>query len=678
MNKEYNQAKDNFIQHLRLRYPTSSTAVHYEHDLKQFGVVIDKPPREIMRADITEFITIQLSNGCSAATVNRRLASLSSFFEFLANDANDDHWPNPVIWSFHRVKQGTHLPRDLSEDMAHQLWQAIEQGPVRDQAMIALMLDVGLRVGEVVSLTVTDFEPTSSDDGLSSLRVRGKGNKERRVWLVSETSQLLQQWLVERPSVSDAALFITRRRRGFTRRGIQDRVKHYAACADLPKNQISCHRLRHTFARRMAEARMPLPSLSHWLGHSHLKTTQIYIDGANPDLRTDYQTAMTVLAETECTTAQEQRPHRAVTDDQSTVPECVTQARQLEGSEIETKLKGLPIWLIALVTKLLFTKQLRWQPHHRRARAGQWLGELKRAWSWLVTERSVNDLEQLSRADLNAYLGHLQQRQLSAYTIRHFLTTFFSFLKFAETEGCQVVPGLYRVPCPDTPKSIPNPLSQEQYQQLEQTVVSQTAQMAPNLTALHRAWFFILADGGLRISELQTLTISDWNPKQQTLLIRYGKGGRERQIYLTQRAAQAIGHHLQHRADQTLQAHKPLVAVNELAVQPKFVRQTLHSFAQSVGLKGVTPHRLRHTFATRLLNTGKMPVTTLQTLMGHGNLDTTMRYVNLYAKTIRSDYQAATQSFQTQTNPDWNVWGDTIEDAFEQDETVNSPQPAKF
>lgn len=666
MNTEYIKAKDNFIQHVRLRYPTSSTAHHYEHDLKQFGAVIDKPPRSISASDVSEFVTVQLSTGCSPATVNRRLASLSSFFEFLAQVTNDDHWSNPVVWSYHRVKQGTHLPRDLSEDMARQLWQAVEQGPVRDQAIIALMLDVGLRVGEVVSLTLPDFEQASSDNELSSLRVRGKGNKERRVWLVSETTHLLQQWLAERPCVSDKALFITRRRRGFTRRGIQDRVKHYATCADLPKSQISCHRLRHTFARRMAEARMPLPSLSHWLGHAHLKTTELYIDGANPDIRADYQTAMMVLAETECT--DDQHPPQIVADSPSSLPECVAQARMLEESEIETKLKGLPIWLITLIANLLFTKQLRWQPHHQRARAGQWLGELKRAWLWLVTQRSVNDLELLSRTDLTAYLDHLQQRGLSSYTIRHFLTTFLAFLKFAQQQGYQVAPGLYRVPCPDTPKSTPNPLTEQQYQQLEKALISQTAQMAPDLTALHRAWFFILADGGLRISELQTLTISDWNPDQQTLLIRYGKGGRERQIYLTQRATQAISLHLHHRADQALQAHHPLIAINQRAIQPTFVRRSLHAFAQQAGLERVTPHRLRHTFATRLLNTNKMPVTTLQRLMGHDNLDTTMRYVHLYAKTIYSDYQAATRSFQAQTlnNPDWNIWGHTIDTAFKQ------------
>ena len=120
--------------------------------------------------------------------------SAAKVLEFLADEAGDDYWSNPVVWSLHRVKQGSHLPRDLPEQVARQFWQAVEQGPVRDQTMVALMLDVGLRVGEVVNLALGDFELAVAGDTLSALRVRGKGNKERRVWLVPETARLIESW----------------------------------------------------------------------------------------------------------------------------------------------------------------------------------------------------------------------------------------------------------------------------------------------------------------------------------------------------------------------------------------------------------------------------------------------------------------------------------------------------
>ena len=424
MNQEFAQAMQCFIQHIRQRYPTSSTATHYQSDLEQFGQVVDKAPRTVTRADVGHFVTVQLAQDLSAATVNRRLATLSSFFDFLADEANDDYWANPVVWRMHRVRQGRHLPRDLSEAIARQFWQAVRLGPVRDQAIVALMLDVGLRVSEVMALRVQEFEPTPYSGELPSLRVQGKGDgstelaevKERRVWLAPETAAWVQNWLAERPAVVDDALFITRRRRGFTVRGIQDRVKHYAQRAGLQPDQVSCHRLRHTFARRMAEARMPLPSLSHWLGHSQLKTTQIYIDGANPDVQADgstelaevYQAAMERLSETA-----ERLEHRAIPIAESIVPTPsrtepvpslnASAAPPLAATDIDRMALELPAWLLPHTVTFLLAKQVRWQPYHRRRRARQWLGELRRAWTWLLDQRQVTGFADLSRSDLSAY-----------------------------------------------------------------------------------------------------------------------------------------------------------------------------------------------------------------------------------------------------------------------------------
>ena len=685
MNQQFSQATQRFIQNIRLRHRNSSTAMHYQNDLEQFNRLIDKAPGLIRQSDVSQFVTQQLAQGRKATTVNRRLASLSRFFEFLADEAGDDQWPNPVVWGLHRVKPGSHLPRDLPEQVAHRFWQAVRQGPVRDQAMVALMLDVGLRVGEVVNLRLADLELHPPAEELTSLRVCGKGNKERRVWLVAETAHLVESWLTERPAVSDAALFITRRGRGFSRRGIQERVKHYTNLANLCPDEVSCHRLRHTFARRMAEARMPLPSLSHWLGHNQLKTTQIYIDGANPDVRADYQVAMTILAETSAPGSDTQPvlSTSSETSSRPVVPERVAKAPLLQAAEIEAKLTDLPAWLVVHVVGFLLAKQVRWQPQHRRPRAQQWLNELRRAWLWLMNERPIRALEELSRVELRAYLDHLHQRDLSPHTIKHFLNTFLAFLKFVESQGVVIAPGLYRVPRPQKADWAPRPLTETQYQRLQQVVLAQTGRMPPQEATLHSCWFFILCDGGLRISELETLTVSDWLAQTHTLHIRYGKGGRERRVPLTSRAAQAISAHLASRSTVPLTRHMPLVAYQDQAIRPSYVRRALHAFAKQAGLEGLTPHRLRHTYATRLLNTGKMPVTTLQKLMGHRHLETTMRYVKLYDRTVRTDYQTATAVLQARTEacPDWDLWGATIESVFnvQQDvETNNIPHLLDF
>lgn len=676
MNQEFTQAMQRFIQHIRQHYPTSSTATHYQNDLEQFGRMVDKAPRAVTRADVSHFVTVQLAQGLSAATVNRRLASLSSFFEFLADEANDDYWANPVVWRSHRVRQGRHLPRDLSEAVARQFWQAVRLGPVRDQAIVALMLDVGLRVGEVVALRVQDFESAPYLGELSSLRVRGKGDKERRVWLTPETAALVQSWLAERPAVADEALFITRRHRGFTVRGIQDRVKHYARRAGLQQDQVSCHRLRHTFARRMAEARMPLPSLSHWLGHSQLKTTQIYIDGANPDIQADYQAAMKRLSETA-----ERRNSRATPIAESMAPTlsggepapspdaAVTPA--LTEMDIERMASELPAWLRSHIVDFLLAKQVRWQPLHRRTRARQWLGELRRAWTWLLDQRQVTGLASLSRSDLSAYLVHCHERELSSGTINHFLSTFWAFLKFVEDQGQTIAPGLYRVPRPKQPDWQPRPLREAEYTRLEQAVLTATAQDTPEAAALDLSWFFILSDGGLRISELLTLTVGDWDPQTQTLHIRHGKDGHERRVPVTARTAQAIETHL---AGRHTERQAPLLIRQGRAVSADCIRRRLHALAAQAQVEGVTPHRLRHTYATRLLNGGGLSITTLKKLMGHRRLDTTMLYTKIYDQTIQDDYTAAMSRLQARSEPslDWYLWGPTLEAIFQTEaETID-------
>lgn len=669
MNREFAQAMQCFIQHIRQRYPTSSTATHYESDLEQFGHVVDKAPRTVNRADVSHFVTIQLSQGLSAATVNRRLATLSSFFEFLADEANDDYWANPVVWRMHRVRQGRHLPRDLSEATARQFWQAVRLGPVRDQAIVALMLDVGLRVSEVIALRVHEFEPTPYSDELPSLRVQGKGDKERRVWLAPETAAWVESWLAERPAVVDDALFITRRRRGFTVRGIQDRVKHYAQRAGLQRDQVSCHRLRHTFARRMAEARMPLPSLSHWLGHSQLKTTQIYIDGANPDVQADYQAAMERLSETA-----ERLEHRAMPITESIVP---TRSRTdpvpspnssvappLTATDIDRMASELPAWLLSHTVAFLLAKQVRWQPYHRRCRARQWLGELRRAWTWLLDQRQVTGFSDLSRSDLSAYLIHCHERGISSGTINHFLSTFWAFLKSVEDRGEAIVPGLYRVPRPRQPDWQPRPLTEAQYARLEQAVLTATTQHTPEAVALDLSWFFILSDGGLRISELLTLTVGDWDSQTRTLYIRHGKDGHERRVPITARAAQAIEAHL---VDRHAERQAALLIRQGRAVSADYIRQRLHTFATQARIEGMTPHRLRHTYATRLLNSGRLPITTLQKLMGHRRLDTTMVYTAIYDETVQDDYAAAMARLQARSEPNLGqeLWGPVVEAAFQ-------------
>ena len=170
--------------------------------------------------------------------------------------------------------------------------------------------------------------------------------------------------------------------------------------------------------------------------------------------------------------------------------------------------------------------------------------------------------------------------------------------------------------------------------------MAETSQMVAPQAALHSCWFFILSDGGLRISELEALTVSDWDAATQTLHIRYGKGGRERRIPLTSRASQAIAAHLKTRPEASLVRHKPLVMYQEQAIKPHYIRGVLHKFAAQAGLENVTPHRLRHTYATELAGAG-IDLLALRELMGHASPETTAKYVHLAPEALAAEFAAA-------------------------------------
>ena len=150
-------AIERFKQYVEQRYPNRSTSKHYMSDLSIFSKFAgDVSPKEITPKLIDQFVQKQSQQGKKGSTINRRLSSLSSFFDFLIEETEDDSWSNPVRWKRHAVKLGHHLPNDVSDDTVSRLLGVIDD--VRDRAMFTLMVSGGLRVGEVVKLNVDEIE----------------------------------------------------------------------------------------------------------------------------------------------------------------------------------------------------------------------------------------------------------------------------------------------------------------------------------------------------------------------------------------------------------------------------------------------------------------------------------------------------------------------------------------
>lgn len=213
----------------------------------------------------------QAGCGLEASTRARKVASIRSFYKYLVNKAKV-LTENP-IQELDAPRQRQTLPRFLTLDECIQLLDSIDgANSERDFCIITLFLNCGLRISELVGLNLSDVR----DD---RMRVLGKGNKERFVFLNTACRSALDDWLAVRTqsaAVDPYALFISRRRTRVTKDGVHYMIKKRLAAAGLDRDKYSAHKLRHTAATLMLKNGVDVRTLQEILGHEHLNTTQIY------------------------------------------------------------------------------------------------------------------------------------------------------------------------------------------------------------------------------------------------------------------------------------------------------------------------------------------------------------------------------------------------------------------
>src|ERR1700691_2378770 len=218
--------------------------------------------------------------GNSAETRNIRLAAIRSFFRFL------QHREPVAVAQVGRVlaipfkKTDTRLVPYLVQNEMQALLDAPDPSTrkgVRDRAMLHLAVCAGLRVSELTGLRMDDVAPQSA-----SIRVRGKGRRERALPLWKTTAAALRAWLAIRGPVASPELFVNARNQPFSRWGVAYILRCHAETADrkcstLHGKKVSPHVLRHTCAMVVLQATQDIRKVSLWLGHSNLTTTQVYV-----------------------------------------------------------------------------------------------------------------------------------------------------------------------------------------------------------------------------------------------------------------------------------------------------------------------------------------------------------------------------------------------------------------
>ena len=637
-------AIERFQRYLERRYGDRSTPKHYRSDLQVWvGQLEPKPPQEVTMQDIDQFVDHQVEQGLKPTTINRRLATLRTFFEFLAGEEPDHPWPNPVVWRRHRVKAGETLPRDLNEADVERLFAAIEDD--RDRALFGLMLGAGLRVSEVAGVHLDDLEDPSAPDQMARLRVLGKGRKERYVWLVAPLYTTVQTWLQQRPAGESEHLFVNQHGRPLSASGIQFRLGQHATAAGVA---VTCHQLRHTFARRLAEKEFPIESLAQLLGHAQVQTTQVYLAGADVPLREAFTQAMARLEEDG---AEEPAPPEAPDMFSGAPPRPREKANRADLHACWPFLEEFPAWLQEALQAYLTWRWRNWQPHLAGEHARRLMYPLRRLWIWLTDHYPLTGWTDLHRSQVEAWLESRQQAGMAVSTQRKELSILLAFLRFQTDQGVSLSPQLFRVPHPPRPDPLPRALSEVQYRRLEQVVLEQTADATARNVG-DQAWFFTLAHTGVRSCELLHLHWCDLDLAGGRLWVRGGKQIRDRVVFLTPR----LTHLLQaHQAYQEPGPETPLWPDSRGPLRGPQVRYRLRKWGHLCQVE-VSPHRLRHTWATRLINQG-LSLEALRRLLGHRDLSMTQQYARLYDSTVEHQFQAAMAQLEagpeeeTQTSP---------------------------
>jgi integrase/recombinase XerD len=272
-----------------------------------------------------------------------------------------------------------------------------------------------------------------------------------------------------------------------------------------------------------------------------------------------------------------------------------------------------------------------------------------RVWKWLAANRQTEGWETFRRSDLEAWVQTRCQDGLSQKTIENNIGLVRMLLRFSEEHSCPVDPGLFRVEPPKKggvayPRYLPEPA----YRRLETTVLDNT-QVEIYSNCFDRAWFSVLAHTGMRLSELLALGLDDLDLAAKRAIVRGSKPGNDRVVFLTPLLVEALNRYLEKRPE--LSDEGRVFVLRKRSPTPRTIQRRLRKYGEEAGVD-VTPHKLRHTFATRLLNQG-MPIHSLQKLLGHEHLNSTQICARIYDETLYRQFREATAQLEGLATEEW-------------------------
>ena len=268
---------DRFIRHLEYERRLSPlTCKNYRRDLKTLAAFCEQSGvsawSDLDSDHVRAFSASCFRKGLSARSIQRRLSASRTFFRYLIREKAVKK--NPVS-SVSAPKGKKRLPGNLDADRMARLLDLPAGGAIvdRDRAILELLYSSGLRLAELVDLDLGDVDMHDA-----TVRVTGKGNKDRIVPVGRYALKALSQWGLTRGEMANAdekAMFVSNRGTRISSRSVQARVKHWAKRQGLDTN-VYPHLFRHSFATHVLESSHDLRGVQELLGHANISTTQVY------------------------------------------------------------------------------------------------------------------------------------------------------------------------------------------------------------------------------------------------------------------------------------------------------------------------------------------------------------------------------------------------------------------
>ena len=304
-------------------------------------------------------------------------------------------------------------------------------------------------------------------------------------------------------------------------------------------------------------------------------------------------------------------------------------------------LNQIPLTLHADIRAFLQSCKPKWKPDLQIERFRDALGHLTTSLRWIAGHFSLEDMSDLTPQVWFAYLDYRLSAGITPTTTNGELSILKHFVHYLREYDRPICERFLLVDYLDEGDHLPRDAPKEQLRQLQQEILKVVVSNHTSLRRLGRmdlAWFLLMLHSGLRTCEVRNLRMTEIDLKGRKLRIEQSKGMKDRIVFMSQPTIDAIQAYLEMRGPEDalpdflfIYRHKPLSRTY------CFVR--LRTYCRRVGVH-ISPHQLRHCCATLLLNNGA-PVLSVQALLGHKKVDTTLGYARLYDSTVAADYYKA-------------------------------------